>query len=124
MPTTANLARRKILFDAGCDCCEDGVESTDHVLLSCTYSEMVWKSTCLREIMTHCTNLSFVDVADQIMQIKNDPEIAIFFTTSWMIWNKRNEVCYGTPCPNSTVLTRSTVAHALEYLDANYGVLS
>lgn len=113
--TKANLARRKILFDAGCDCCEDGVELTDHVLLSCTYFDMVWKSTCLREIMTHCTNLSFVDVADQIMQRKNDPEIAIFFTTSWMIWNKWNEARYGTPRPDPPVLARSTVAHALEY---------
>ena len=124
LPTKANLARRKILFDAGCDCCEDGVESTDHVLLSCTYFDMVWKSTCLREIMTHCTNLSFVDVADQIMQRKNDPEITIFFTTSWMIWSKRNEARYGTPRPDPTVLAKSAVTHALEYLEANYGVLS
>ena len=82
LPTKTNLTRRKFLFDVGCGCCEDGVESTDHVLLSYAYSDKVWKSTCLREIMTHCTNISFVDVADQIMQRKNDPEIARIFTTS------------------------------------------
>ena len=64
LPIKANLARRKILFDVGCECCEDGVESTDHILLSCTYSNKVWKSTCLSEIISHCTNLSFVDVAN------------------------------------------------------------
>ena len=63
LPTKANLTRRKVLFDARCECCEDGVESTDHILLSCTYVDKVWKSTCLREIMSHCTNVSFVDVA-------------------------------------------------------------
>ena len=87
-PTKVNLARRKILLDAGCDCCEVGVESMNHIMLSCTYSDMVWKFTCLWGTMSHSTNLSFVYVADQIMQRKNDPEIAIFFTTSWMIWNK------------------------------------
>ena len=70
LPTKANLARRKFLFDARSGCCEDGMEFTDHILLSCTYSDMVWKSTCLREIMSHCTNLPFVDVADQITQGK------------------------------------------------------
>ena len=58
------------------------------------------------------------------MQRKNDPEIAIFFTTSWMIWNKRNEDYYGTPRPDPSFLARSAAAHALEYLVANYGSLS
>ena len=74
--------------------------------------------------MSHCTNLSFVDVADQIMQRKNDPEIAIFFTTSCMIWYKRNEAHYGTPCPDLSFLARSATAHAIEYLEAHYGSLS
>ena len=74
--------------------------------------------------MSHCTNLSFVDVADQIMQRKNDPEIAIIFTTSWMIWNKRNEACYGTPYPDPPFLAKSIAAHAFEYLEANFGSLS
>ena len=82
LPIKANLTRRKFSFDAGCECCEDGGESTDHILLTCTYANKVWKSTCLREIMSHCTNLSFADVADQIMQRKNHSEIAIFFTTN------------------------------------------
>ena len=112
------------MFDAGCECCEDGMESTDQILLSCTYSDMVWKSTCLRGIMSHYTNLSFVDVVDQIMQRKNDPKIAIFFTTNWMIWNKRNEAHYGTACPDPSFLARSAAAHAIEYLEANYGSLS
>ena len=74
--------------------------------------------------MTHYTNLSYVDVANQIMQRKNDPEIAIFFTTSWMIWNKQNEACFGIPRPDPPFLAMSTTARALEYLEANYGVLS
>ena len=74
--------------------------------------------------MTHYTNLSYVDVANQIMQRKNDPEIAIFFTTSWMIWNKQNEARFGTPRPNPPFLAMSATTHALEYLEANYGVLS
>ena len=124
MPTKANLTRRKKNFDIGCECCEDGAESTNHILLSCTYADKVWKSTCLREIMSHCTNLSFVDVADQIVQRKNDPEIAIISTTSWMIWNKRNEACYGTPYPDPPFLAKSTATHAFEYLEANFGSLS
>nr|POE89211.1 hypothetical protein CFP56_57132 [Quercus suber] len=85
---------------------------------------MVWKSTCLWRTMSHSTNLSFVDVVDQIMQRKNDPKIAIFFTTSWMIWNKRNEAHYGTPHLDPSSLARSIAAHAIEYLEANYGNLS
>ena len=74
--------------------------------------------------MTHCTNLLFMDVADQRMQRINDPEIIIFFTTSWMIWNKRNEAPFGTPCPDPPFLAMFAVAYALEYLEANYRVLS
>ena len=74
--------------------------------------------------MSYCTNLSFVDVAIQIMQRKNDPEIAICFTTSWMIWNKRNEAYYGTSHPDPSCRARSAAAHALEFLEANYGSLS
>ena len=97
------------------------METIDHVLLSCLYSDEVWRSTCLREIMTHCANLSFVDVVDQIVQRKNDPKIAIFFTTSWMICSKRNEAHYGTPLPDPPSLAKFAAAHALEYLEANYG---
>ena len=100
------------------------MESTDHILLSCTYFDMVWKSTCLWGTMSPSTNLSFVDVADQIMQRKNDLEIAIFFTTSWMIWKKRNEAHYSTPHPDPSFLARFAAAHAIEYLEANYGSLS
>ena len=63
------------------------------------------------------------------MQRKNDPEIAIFSTTNWMIWNKRNEACYGTPHPvapphpAALFLARFATAHALAYLEANYGSL-
>ena len=97
------------------------METIDHVLLSCLYSNEVWRSTCLREIMTHCANLSFVDVVDQIVQRKNDPKIAIFFTTSWMICSKQNEARYGTPRPDPPSLAKFAAAHALEYLEANYG---
>ena len=100
------------------------MESTNHILLSYTYSDMVWKSSCLWGTMSLSTNLSFVDVVDQVMQRKNDPEIAIFFTTSWIIWNKRNKAFYGTPRPDPSFLARSATAHAIEYLKANYGNLS
>jgi len=73
--------------------------------------------------MSHYTSLSFVDVADQIMQKENDLDITIFFTTSWMIWNKRNET-YGTPRPDPSFLARFATTHAIEYLRANYGRLS
>ena len=52
------------------------------------------------------------------------PEIAIFFTINWMILNKWNEARFGTPRPDPPFLTMFAVAHALEYLEANYGVLS
>ena len=90
------------------------MELTDHILLSSTYSDMVWKFTCLWGTMSHSTNLSFVDVADQILQRNNDPEIAIFFTTSWIIWNKRNEAHFGTPLPDPSFLARSAAAYAIK----------
>ena len=41
-----------------------------------------------------------------------------------MIWNKQNEARYSTPCPDLPSLAMSAAAHALEYLEANYGSLS
>ena len=41
-----------------------------------------------------------------------------------MIWNKQNESRFGTPRPNPPFLAMSATTHALEYLEANYGVLS
>ena len=66
----------------------------------------------------------FHNIKNKFIQRKNDPEIVIFFTTSWMILNKQNEAYYDTPYPDPSFLPRSTIVYALEYLEANYGSLS
>ena len=38
-----------------------------------------------------------------------------------MICSKRNEARYGTPRPDPLSLAKFAAAHALEYLEANYG---
>ena len=41
-----------------------------------------------------------------------------------MIWNKWKEAHFGTPHLDPPFLAMSATAHALEYLEAIYGVLS
>ena len=41
-----------------------------------------------------------------------------------MIWNKRNEASFSIPRPDPPFPAMSAAARALEYLEANYGVLS
>ena len=58
------------MHDVGCECCKDGEESIDHVLLRCTYAKEMWSFTGLRNTLPQCSNesnLSFVDVANQMI---------------------------------------------------------
>ena len=41
-----------------------------------------------------------------------------------MIWNKQNEARFGTPRSEPPFLAMFATACALEYLEANYGVLT
>ena len=41
-----------------------------------------------------------------------------------MIWNKRNEAQLGAPRPDPASLARKTTAHALEYVETNFGSLT
>lgn len=45
LPTKLNLTRRKIMHDVGCECCEDGGESIDRVLLRSQHAKEVWSFT-------------------------------------------------------------------------------
>ena len=74
-----NLTWRKILCNVGCDYCEKGEELIDHVLLHCLYVEEVWSFTGLRNTLPQRSNLSSVDLVDQMVTRLKDPEISIFF---------------------------------------------
>ena len=108
LPTKFNLTGRKILYDVGCECCENGEESIDHVLLCYPYAEEVWNFTSLRNNMFQCSTMSFVDVVYQRL----------------MIWNKRNEAHLGTLKFDLAPLVRKATTHALEYVEANFGNLA
>ena len=80
--------------------------------------------TGLRNNLCWCSNLSFVVVVDQMINGLKELEITIFFTNSMMIWNKRNEAQLGAPRPDPASLARKTTAHALEYVETNFGSLT
>ena len=63
-------------------------------------------------------------VVDQMINGLKELEITIFFTNSMMIWNKRNEAQLGAPRPDPASLARKTTAHALEYVETNFGSLT
>ena len=120
-----NLTWRKILCNVGCDYCEKGEELIDHVLLQyCLYVEEVWSFTGLRNTLPQCSNLSSVDLVDQMVTRLKDPEISIFFSTSWMIWLECNKAPQGTSQPDTTSLARTVAAHAIDYLEANFASLT
>ena len=74
--------------------------------------------------MPQCSNLSSVDLVDQMVTRLKDPEISIFFSTSWMIWLECNKAPQGTSQPDPTSLARTVAAHAIDYLEANFASLT
>ena len=86
----------------------------------------MWSFIGLRNTLPQClneSNLSFVDVANQMINRLKELVITIFFTTTWMIWIKCNKARQGTQRSNLTSLTGTTTVHALEYIEANFSSL-
>ena len=93
LPTKANLFHRKVISSKVVEHCDQGRETTSHVLLHCAFAQLVWEA-CSLVVDRNCT------FEDMIWKCRNgsDPaffELAHFMAISWNLWKNRNGIQHG-----------------------------
>jgi len=98
--TRHRLHAKGILQEATCTFCQSQPESLDHVLMSCTYSQQVWK--LLASDLGHSWTIpnSFKQHYENWMgltwrnALRKKLWISTFFATTWTIWLTRNAILF------------------------------
>lgn len=119
LPTQDNLVRRKIYSSCGCAICEDGQETTMHVLKDCLYAKKVW-ACCGWKVPG--LELSWENPIDWVWLIwyKNGDDGLMRFTSmAWNMWNVRNSGIFRGVVKMSTVLCRDAERYKQEYAAAH-----
>ena len=86
LPTRLNLVKRGINVGADCPLCGKCVESTSHVLIFCNKISEVWWNWQNCPINLLAVNLSFVDLALEILDAGCPNDLETFFVTAWAVW--------------------------------------
>lgn len=76
----------------------------------------------MKDFLAHCSNLSFVDVVDQIVKKLIDQRSNIISSqlAGWFGASACNEDSHSMPHPDPPILAKFVVARALEYLEVNH----
>ncbi|KAF5821203.1 putative reverse transcriptase zinc-binding domain-containing protein [Helianthus annuus] len=102
IPTAAALAVRNVCFGDGmCILCGIEAETTDHLLVSCTFAKSVWWLICVwlqvpipetfvsvTQLLSFCKNLHVGERRKRVVY-------AIFLLTMWTIWIARNDKIFN-----------------------------
>ena len=86
LPTRLNLVKRGINVGADCPLCGKCVESTSHALIFCNKISEVWWNWQNCPINLLAVNLSFVDLALEILDAGCPNDLETLFVTAWAVW--------------------------------------
>ncbi|XP_075674938.1 uncharacterized protein LOC142644146 [Castanea sativa] len=94
LPMRLNLAKRRLNIEAKCPLCEKAPESTSHALIYCNkLGDVRWNwHSCPINLLAG--NISFVDLALEILDVGTPQDLEPLFATAWSIWYNRNQVIH------------------------------
>ncbi|KAJ0609369.1 putative reverse transcriptase zinc-binding domain-containing protein [Helianthus annuus] len=100
LPTRDALERRGVTVQSTeCIICREYPETSDHLLVSCGYAQIVWQAL-FQWCKTHpILAFSLRDILDSYKQLDGSKERrkafhAVCLVTVWSIWNMRNELMF------------------------------
>ncbi|CAI9266456.1 unnamed protein product [Lactuca saligna] len=97
IPVAVELSKRGVSVETkNCLMCNEGEESTDHVLVDCPYARRVFEGVfgwCGMSMEPFHSVKELVDSASRWgrCQKKRELLLAIYYGTIWCIWKSRNE---------------------------------
>ena len=86
LPTVENLWKRKIIQEALCKRCGEGMENTWHALISCKAANKVWHSSALASAFQDMRSSDLLGELMRIQKMLSRADIEMLVTTFWVIW--------------------------------------
>ncbi|KAJ0507913.1 putative RNA-directed DNA polymerase [Helianthus annuus] len=106
LPTRAALAARNIVVgDTGCPFCNEYAETSDHLFVSCQFTQVVWLVIAQWCKLPPFIAFSLKDVLDLHVTVNGSKRrkkmiYAIIQVVIWSIWRLRNEVVFNNGNPS------------------------
>ena len=119
LPTKQNLRARHIPIDETCDLCEDHQETLLHSLWLCDHAQFVWKSDPGFAPLFQKRYRSFRDLLEAVMLKSSQFRVALFCTTAWSLWQRRNRLREKQPSWTLHELGSRAKAYVVDFLNAN-----
>ena len=95
LPTRVNLAKRKILENVMCYCCQRFAETTLHAVWECGAAQDVWARSITPLQKWSTSYHDFRGLFEALMDRLQKEELEIFLVQAWLIWNQRNTMIHG-----------------------------
>ena len=90
IPTLLNLWKRKVVASATCPRCLSACEDTIHSLWSCPALRVIWDATAAGQRLLKHRFMTFADLMEKVVEIKECFDINLVAVILWMIWDCRN----------------------------------
>ena len=118
LPTRVNLAKRNIIRENLCLCCQRVPETVIHALWECLAAQDVWvgSSTMLQKCTTNFHD--FMQLFEALMNKLDADGMELFIVQAWIVWNQRNTMVHGGQMKDPCWLNRRAVDYLEEYRKA------
>ena len=97
LPTKQNLRHRHVPVEAACSLCDEHAESLIHSLWLCDHAQAVRKSDSCFARYYRKQYQSFLELLGEVMCTGSGFHVALFFTISWCLWQRRNRLRENQP---------------------------
>lgn len=111
IPTRENLRKRRLIADAMCPVCENGIENLAHVFCWCPTAFGTWDQLGFRQQL-QSRYRSRVEWLTEVFLNCSSKELRLFCSTVWVLWYERNRHIPGEKTRSKTKIAR----YVLEYL--------
>nr|XP_023894446.1 uncharacterized protein LOC112006402 [Quercus suber] len=90
IPTLLNMWKRKVVSSVTCPRCLMACKDTIHSLWSCPVLRVIWEATVVGQKLLKHRFMTFADLMETVMEMKDCFDINLVAVILWMIWECRN----------------------------------
>ncbi|XP_060974183.1 uncharacterized protein LOC133039333 [Cannabis sativa] len=92
LPTCVNLRTKHVDVPPVCPVCQAALETTPHILLSCTFASSCWHHMGLPAGVS--LDLSFASWLDSLFQSLDSDRVCSLAMVTWSLWKARNSIVW------------------------------
>lgn len=94
-PTHVNLAKRRVIIDNVCQCCNIFPEFRVHDLWDSGVAQDVWAGSSIRLQKRSHGQADMFQLFEYLLDRLSIAKLELFLVQAWIIWNQRNIVIHG-----------------------------